>query len=67
MAFSITFEEISIYKCVEENCLNVLPLSSSTQTVILFVMTNSKYFCWYFLMLSIIYQIQYKIVDLKPI
>lgn len=30
-------------------------------------MTNSKYFCRYFLMLSIIYQIQYKIVNLKPI
>lgn len=67
MAFSITFEEINIYKCVKENCLNMLPLSSSTQTVILFLMTNSKYFCGYFLMLSIIYQIQYKIVNLKPI
>lgn len=40
-AFFITFEEINIYKYVEENCLNMLPLSSSTQTVILFLMTNS--------------------------
>lgn len=66
IAFFITYEEINIYKCVGENCLNMLPLSP-IQTVILFLMTNSKHFSRYFLMLSIIYQIQYKIVDLKHI
>lgn len=65
MAFFITLKKI--YKCVEENFLNMLPLSSSTQTVILFFMTNNKYFSRYFLILSIIYQIQYKNVNLKPI
>lgn len=35
MAFFITFDKINIYECAEENFLNMLPLSSSTQTVIL--------------------------------